>query len=178
MLSFVGLNVATVCLWIVQASGFVAIPTTITGRNRHHHRGSEAFAHGGDVLGDAQKETCPDLKVLEFYSGIGGLRVSLQAVVEATSLEITAVGSYEINAVANSVRPRDERRDHTCSTHTSCTYVPPRVGCSAPGIWQMAIAVRHSSILSCEGSYFSPCVTCVSVPSYINLQSHNCCVPS
>lgn len=45
-----------------------------------------------------------ELKALEFYSGIGGLRMSLENAVEETTGLTASVRSYEINEVANSVR--------------------------------------------------------------------------
>ncbi|CAB1109560.1 unnamed protein product [Ectocarpus sp. CCAP 1310/34] len=91
-------HAAAVCLSIVQASGFASIG--------HYHRphpqrpGSHALGATG-VLEEPPR--AGPLVALEFYSGIGGLRVSLDKALEAVSLE-TSVGSFEISSVANSVR--------------------------------------------------------------------------
>ncbi len=55
-------------------------------------------------------EVLPGLKAFEFYSGIGGLRVSLEKAVagggagEGGESPATTTSSFEINTVANSVR--------------------------------------------------------------------------
>lgn len=61
-------------------------------------------------------EALPGLIAFEFYSGIGGLRVSLEKAVaeggEGGESPATTTSSFEINAVANSVR-RDPLVDRT-----------------------------------------------------------------
>lgn len=103
------LNLPLVCLAIVQASGFTAInspPSPHSGRVGGCTQGV-AVARLCDSLGDVNEaaDDVPPLRILEFYSGIGGLRVSLEAAVKEARLgkriETTA---YEINAVANAVR--------------------------------------------------------------------------
>lgn len=115
MMASLGLNIGILCLAIVQASGFVSIPAVAITVHFTH-----PFARGGTTLRplcstlggeeslpfytaeprDAPETGDPHLKVFEFFSGIGGLRVSLEA---ATSSK-TEIVSYDINAVANSVR--------------------------------------------------------------------------
>ena len=66
------------------------------------------------------------LTALEFYSGIGGLRVSLEAAVGAANLRTmleTRVTSFDINTVANSVSrrcksPRYEKYERMQSTNS------------------------------------------------------------
>lgn len=107
MFASLGCNAAVACLAIVQASGFVTIPhAPPVGRNSLSIGVRMPLGAG---LGDATEAISPPLTALEFYSGIGGLRVSLEAATEAVGLGIddaVVVGSYEINAVANSVSLR------------------------------------------------------------------------
>lgn len=94
----------TVCLSIVQTYGFLEIPAAIPVRRCWS--GSNVATTGaqlGSVAAHALEAGPPALKVLEFYSGIGGLRISLEKAAETKGLN-TSVRSYEINDVANSVR--------------------------------------------------------------------------
>ncbi|CAM9548558.1 unnamed protein product [Ectocarpus sp. 6 AP-2014] len=90
-------HAAAVCLSIVQASGFAS--TAQYHRPHPQRPGSHALGATG-VLEEPSR--ADPLVALEFYSGIGGLRVSLEKALEAVSLQ-TSVGSFEISSVANSV---------------------------------------------------------------------------
>lgn len=82
---------AIVCL-LVHTSGFV-LPVV------QHGSTSSRTTH-------SELEVLPGLTAFEFYSGIGGLRVSLEkAVARDGHSERPAIttSSFEINAVANSV---------------------------------------------------------------------------
>lgn len=71
------------------------------------------------LFGASPRADAPGLVALEFYSGIGGLRVSLEKAVEATTCE-TTFDSYEINSVANSVRENrqtDRQTDTSIDSH-------------------------------------------------------------
>lgn len=92
MLAALSFNAAVVGLSIVQSSGFIAHPSL--GQPKVSSRASAA---GGDVVG----ESPPAVPCLEFYSGIGGLRVSLESAVNFA----TCVKSFEISSLANSVSP-------------------------------------------------------------------------
>ncbi|CAM9523537.1 unnamed protein product, partial [Hapterophycus canaliculatus] len=87
-------NAAVLGLSIVQASGFV--PHPLLGQTGATSRASPA---GGPVFG----ESPPAVTCLEFYSGIGGLRVSLEKAVDFA----TCVKSFEISSIANSVYERN-----------------------------------------------------------------------
>lgn len=108
MFTSVGLNVVTVCLSIVQTCGFVEIPAVIPVRRcwSCSNGATTGLAQLGCVAADALEADPPGLKALEFYSGIGGLRMSLGKAAETTGLN-TSVRSYEINDVANSVRSEE-----------------------------------------------------------------------
>lgn len=110
MFSSVRLNVVTaVCLSIVQTCGFVEIPAAIPVRRcwSCSNAATTGLTQLGGVAANAVEADPPQLKALEFYSGIGGLRISLEKAAGTKGLN-TSVRSYEINDVANSVR-RDER---------------------------------------------------------------------
>lgn len=83
-------NVAVLGLSIVQASGFV--PSRLLG---HPSAASLASKAADAVCGESSLA----VPCLEFYSGIGGLRVSLEKAVDFA----TCVDSFEISSNANSV---------------------------------------------------------------------------
>lgn len=107
---FPGINIVALSLAIVRSSGFLTIPTA-QSRSSHNYK---------IVLYDERfRRSSPDNSrplnltpgAIEFYSGIGGNRVALEAVVEkrgagSDSGGVAVVKSYEINAVANAVRYR------------------------------------------------------------------------
>lgn len=99
-------RIVMLCLSIVRTSGFV-----VTELRPPPHRPipmERRTAAANDVL-----ERPPGLVALEFYSGIGGLRVSLEKATAASSKVAVGGGyterpagattSFEINYVANSV---------------------------------------------------------------------------
>lgn len=106
MFALLGMNAATACLAIVQSSGFVTIPPGPPVRLTNSLAVRMLLGAG---LGDVIEASSPPLTALEFYSGIGGLRISLERATQAVGLNVgdaIVVGSYEINAVANSVSLR------------------------------------------------------------------------
>lgn len=132
-----GFNAVTASLAIVQSSGFLASPPMAKSRSGldceaalHESRGRSC----GDDTGAQPAKLC--LRTIEFYSGIGGLRLALEAAVEDAGVRsdckchTTFVDCYEINMVANSVRGRQ----YYCmlvrmileKVHTS-SYTPVRV---------------------------------------------------
>lgn len=109
-----GFSAVVVCLSIVRASGFASTSAPSAARiesrirPRSEHVESTSLAHLAmttGLSGASPGADTPELTALDFYSGIGGLRVSLEKAVEATTFE-TTVESYEISTVANSVRER------------------------------------------------------------------------
>lgn len=104
-------RVAMLCVAIVRTSGFMV--TELRSRQLQHRLPPErtAMAATNDVL-----DGLPKLVALEFYSGIGGLRVSLEKAAAASrnaaaggvSAERPETASFEINSVANSVRRENQ----------------------------------------------------------------------
>lgn len=89
-----------ICLALIQISGFLGTPSESLVQHVSKATGLERTSLAAETPHSY-------LTVLEFYSGIGGLRVSLEAAVEAASIRSaleTRVSSFDINAVANSVR--------------------------------------------------------------------------
>lgn len=123
MFTSMGFNVVTVCLAIVQTCGFVEIPVVIPVRRcwSCSNGAATGLTQLGCVAANAREAGRPELKALEFYSGIGGLRMALEKAAETTGVN-ASVRSYEINDVANSVR-RDERIVAARARTTAVCYV-------------------------------------------------------
>lgn len=88
-----------ICLALLQISGLSTLSESLVPHI------SKATGLERASLAAEKPHSC--LTVLEFYSGIGGLRVSLEEAVEAVSFRSvleTRVSSFDINTVANSVR--------------------------------------------------------------------------
>lgn len=122
MFASLGMNAATACLAIVQSSGFVTIPPGPPVRHTNSLAVKMPLCSG---LGDDTEAKSPPLTALEFYSGIGGLRISLERATEAVGLNVgdaIVVGSYEINAVANSVSLRVHMMPAVLTISASLAY--------------------------------------------------------
>lgn len=100
------LNVVAFTLAIVTASGFVAVPAPPTPTKCSRLRCS---------VHEEGQTASPNLTAVDFYSGIGGLRVALGVAQDAAgsrsrkASSVTVVESYDINAVANLVRNEEKR---------------------------------------------------------------------
>lgn len=104
-----GFNVVIVSLAIVRSSGFLAIPTQ--SRSSQNCKVVLHESHRRNFH-DNSSPASLSLGAIEFYSGIGGLRVALEAAVDeggagSGSGGVAVVDSYEINTIANAVRYRE-----------------------------------------------------------------------
>lgn len=93
-----------ICLALIQISGLGTLSESLVP---HIPKATGLFDLALERASLAAEIPHSSLTVLEFYSGIGGLRVSLEQAVEAASFRSaleTRVSSFDINTVANSVR--------------------------------------------------------------------------
>lgn len=93
-------KITAACLMIIRASGFLPAPAAHVVGLR-----SPAIAPPGRMKSTSELDD-PHLTAVEFFSGIGGLRVSMEKAMGDENLK-THVKSFDINSVANLVREDD-----------------------------------------------------------------------
>lgn len=117
MLTSVGINIGLISLAIVNVSSFIRPPvfqepTTLKPLQANAYAGFSEY-HMNE---SPNMSNSPPLTALEFFSGIGGLRTSLERATRmarsgSSGRDTAVIGSFDINTVANMVRLFDSTDD-------------------------------------------------------------------